>query len=193
LLGKSIRHYRGQSLYRGCVALLPQDVQTVFLCNTVEEELRGTDKAQRMLPYDLTHLYARHPYDLSGGEQQLVALAKVLSTEPQILLLDEPTKGLDAYAKARMVEVIRTLKAQGMTIVAVTHDVEFAAACADQCAMFFGGEITSVASPTSFFSQNNFYTTAISRMTRGYYDRAVTVENAVALCLANGEREGALC
>ena len=189
VLGKSMREYRGQALYRGCIALLPQDVQTVFLCNTVREELRGTEQAQAMLPYSLTHLYDRHPYDLSGGEQQLVALAKVLSTEPKILLLDEPTKGLDAYAKARMIDVVKALRARGMTVVTVTHDVEFAAACADRCAMFFRGEITSIAPPRLFFSENSFYTTAVSRITRGHYDGAVTVEDAVALCRANGLRE----
>ena len=189
VLGKPMREYRGQALYRGCIALLPQDVQTVFLCNTVREELRGTEQSQAMLPYSLTHLYDRHPYDLSGGEQQLVALAKVLSTEPKILLLDEPTKGLDAYAKARMIDVVKALRARGMTVVTVTHDVEFAAACADRCAMFFRGEITSIAPPRQFFSENSFYTTAISRITRGHYDGAVTVEDAVALCRANGRRE----
>ena len=189
VLGKPMREYRGQALYRGCIALLPQDVQTVFLCNTVREELRGTEQAQAMLPYSLTHLYDRHPYDLSGGEQQLVALAKVLSTEPKILLLDEPTKGLDAYAKARMIDVVKALRARGMTVVTVTHDVEFAAACADRCAMFFRGEITSIAPPRLFFSENSFYTTAVSRITRGHYDGAVTVEDAVALCCANGLRE----
>ncbi|MBQ7320273.1 MAG: energy-coupling factor ABC transporter ATP-binding protein [Clostridia bacterium] len=192
VLGKPIKQYRGQSLYRGCVALLPQDVQTVFLCNTVREELKGTEQAQASLPYSLEHLYDRHPYDLSGGEQQLVALAKVLATEPEILLLDEPTKGLDAYAKLRMIDVIRALQSKGMTVVTVTHDVEFAAACADRCAMFFRGEITSIAPPRAFFSENSFYTTAASRITRGHFDGAVTVEDAVALCLQNKLREGAL-
>ncbi|MBQ7336914.1 MAG: energy-coupling factor ABC transporter ATP-binding protein [Clostridia bacterium] len=192
VFGKNIRSYRREELYRGCVAMLPQDVQTVFLRDTVREELRGCERAEAMLPYSLKALYDRHPYDISGGEQQLVALARVLSTEPRLLLLDEPTKGLDAFAKEGILKVIRALKEQGMTIITVTHDVEFAARCADRCAMFFRGEITSVATPRVFFAENSFYTTAAARMSRDHFDGAVTVEDVIALCRENGIKDGAL-
>ena len=69
-----------------------------------------------------------------------------------------------------------------MTIIIVTHDVEFAAMCADRCALFFRGSITSCDVPHRFFSENNFYTTAARRMTRGYFDNAVTVRDVVELC-----------
>ena len=190
VLGKKLQAYSGTSLYRECLSLLPQDVQTVFLRNTVREELAEAQAGEALLPVDLTPLYDRHPYDLSGGEQQLVALAKVLAARPRLLLLDEPTKGVDAASKEKLARVLQTLRDGGMSIVIVTHDVEFAAMCADRCAMFFRGSVVSQGDPRSFFAQNTFYTTAISRMTRGIYDGAVTVEDAARLCRLNGERSG---
>ena len=186
VFGKKIKDYKNGDLYKNCISLLPQDVQTVFLKNTVREELAEVNIDNSDLPYDLSELNDRHPYDISGGQQQLLALAKVLSTKPRILLLDEPTKGLDAYAKKAITDVLKKLKEQGMTIVCVTHDVEFAADCADRCAMFFRGEITSCSSPEEFFSGNSFYTTAANKMTRGFYDGVTTVSDAVEIMKRNG-------
>ncbi|MBQ1233116.1 MAG: ATP-binding cassette domain-containing protein, partial [Clostridia bacterium] len=182
VLGKRMRELRGQALYRECLSLLPQDVQTAFLCNTVREELADAKITPDALPFDLSHLQDTHPYDLSGGEQQLLALSKALATKPKILLLDEPTKGLDAEKKAALAEILRTLKAQGVSILMVTHDVEFAALCADRCVLFFRGAAVSDGTPRAFFAENSFYTTAARRMTRGYFDEAVTVRDVVALC-----------
>ena len=179
VFGKKLSQYKGQSLYRQCVALLPQDVQTLFLADTVRQELAGIDLSP--LPFDLTPLMDRHPYDLSGGEAQLVALARVLAQKPRLLLLDEPTKGLDAHAKQRFAGVLRALRAQGMSLLAVTPDVAFAAECADRCALLFRGEVVSQGEPGAFFSENLFYTTAISRMTRGLLPGAVTVADAAAM------------
>ena len=189
VFGKKLRDYKNRSLYRECLALLPQDVQTTFLHNSVREELSECGADVKALPYDISHLLDKHPYDLSGGEQQLVALAKVLASKPKLLLLDEPTKGLDANAKADMTAILRRLKADGVTTVIVTHDVEFAAEAADRCAMFFGGQIVSVGTPRDFFSCSSFYTTAVSRMTRGFYEGAVTVAQAAELCRLNGKKE----
>lgn len=189
VFGKKLKDYKNRSLYRECLAMLPQDVQTVFLRNTVREELEECGAVLSELPYDISDLLEKHPYDLSGGQQQLVALAKVLAAKPKLLLLDEPTKGLDAAAKLGIISVIRSLKERGVTVAIVTHDVEFAAVCADRCAMFFGGRIVSSGEPNDFFSRNNFYTTAVSRMTRGYYDNTVTLEDAVELCRINGRKE----
>ena len=188
VFGKRIREYKNQSLYRNMITMLPQDVQTLFLCHTVEEELKDARAECDLMPIDLTPLLHKHPYDLSGGEQQLVGLAKVLSSRPRILLMDEPTKGVDAFAKDKLIGVLKALKQQGMTLLIVTHDVEFAAQCADRCAMFFHGNIASVGTPRPFFGENTFYTTAVSRMTRGYYRHAVTVDELSALCLKNGRK-----
>ncbi len=178
VFGKKLKEYKNQSLYNKCLSMLPQDVQTLFLHNTVREELEGRKILDRLpdFPFDISMLLDRHPYDLSGGEQQLVALALVLATEPKLLLLDEPTKGLDAYRKKNLAEILKKLKASGITIVTVTHDVEFAAMCADRCAMFFKGSIASTGDVHSFFNSNNFYTTSVCRISRGICDGPVNVE-----------------
>ncbi|MEE5992845.1 MAG: ATP-binding cassette domain-containing protein [Oscillospiraceae bacterium] len=187
VFGKKLKSYKKGALYQNCLAMLPQDVQTLFLRNTVREELEHIEIGQ--LPFDLQKLSDRHPYDLSGGEQQLLALAKVLHANPKLLLLDEPTKGIDAHSKSKLIQVLRKLKENGMTIIIVTHDLELSAECADRCAMFFHGGIVSADTPKKFFSGNYFYTTPISRMTRDYFDNAVTVEDAVNLCKLNHKKE----
>lgn len=185
VFGKRLKEYKNQSLYKDCLALLPQDVQTVFLRNTVREELEDAGADPGELPFDLSPLYDKHPYDCSGGEQQLVALAKVLAAHPRLLLMDEPTKGLDAGKKRDIAAILGKLKASGITVLIVTHDVEFAASTADRCAMFFRGSVISAEEPKVFFSENRFYTTAAGRISKGVYDRAVTVEDLAALCRMN--------
>jgi len=186
VFGKKLKEYKNQSLYRENLALLPQDVQTVFLHNTVEEEMKDAGVDLATLPFDLSHLLNMHPYDLSGGEQQLAALAKVLATNPRVLLLDEPTKGLDAEKKQHLLDILRTLKSRGISILIVTHDVEFAALCADRCVLFFRGSAVSEGLVREFFAENNFYTTAARRMSRGYFDNAVTAPDLVELCSQGG-------
>lgn len=191
VFGKKLSDYKNGSLYFECLSLLPQDVQTVFLKNTVREELEEVGADISALPFEIAHLLDRHPYDLSGGEQQIVALWKVLAKKPRLLLLDEPTKGLDAAKKQAFVTLLHTLKADGMTILIVTHDVEFAATVADRCALFFRGESVSSATPTRFFSDNNFYTTSARRLSRSHYDGIVTEDALITLCELNrkaGER-----
>lgn len=186
--------YRGQSLYRDCLALLPQEVQDVFLFHTVREELADagisldSDDSASFLPFDLTPLLDHHPYDLSGGEQQLLALAKVLASHPRLLLLDEPTKGLDTLKTNALTEVLRQLRDAGMTVVIVTHDAEFAAGTADRCALFFRGEVVSIAPPIPFFTENRFYTTAAARISRGHAACGITAEQIVAHCRKQGNR-----
>lgn len=186
VFGKKIRDYKGQSLYRDCVSMLPQDAQTVFLKSNVREELKDAHADLNQLPFSLDHLMDRHPYDLSGGEQQLVALAKVLAAKPRLLLLDEPTKGVDVHAQKSILRILQDLKKQGTAILIVTHDVEFAAKCADRCALFFRGTLVSEDAPTRFFDENSFYTTSANRIARGWYDGVATIEDAVELCRRNG-------
>ena len=166
--------------------MLPQDAQTVFLKSAVRDELREAGADLAALPFPLEHLMERHPYDLSGGEQQLVALAKVLASKPKLLLLDEPTKGIDAHTRRAVLEILRKLKSSGTAVLIVTHDVEFAALCADRCALFFRGEIVSADVPARFFDENSFYTTAANRICRGWYDGVATVDDAAELCRRNG-------
>lgn len=159
------------------LSLLPQDIQTVFLRNTVREELEDAGVDTVVLGTDMSSLLDKHPYDLSGGEQQLVALSKVLAKKPRLILMDEPTKGLDVVKKDEFVQLLYKLKANGVSVLIVTHDVEFAAMCADRCALLFRGRIVSSGSPRDFFSENTFYTTAISRITKGYLDKTVTLSD----------------
>lgn len=114
----------------------------------------------------------------------------MLLSEPAILLLDEPTKGLDAFSKSSLLNVLKKLKSDGITVVMVTHDVEFAAVGADRCALFFDGEIISSDAPNSFFAENNFYTTAANRIARPLCPTAITSEEAAECCRGNGEDNG---
>lgn len=194
--GKSIKAYRDNSLYRNMLALLPQNPQTVFVKDSVREDfedfLVAIGAPIKEIPniienvsekLGITHLLNSHPYDLSGGEQQKCAFAKILLSKPQIVLLDEPTKGLDAHSKQGLKDILHTLKAEGITIIAVTHDIEFAAEAADRCALLFDGEIISEDIPTKFFADNSYYTTAANRMARGLWRYAVTNEQVVEYCL----------
>ena len=192
IFGKSVEKYRSAELFGGCLAMLPQDPKSLFVKKTVREELEEmtADRekvAQIAALCQIDGLLDAHPYDLSGGEQQRAALAKVLLTEPKLLLLDEPTKGIDSFFKEKLAQILCKLKEQGVTIVMVSHDVEFCARYADRVAMFFDGQILTVDTPRRFFGSNSFYTTAANRMSRHVFSMAVTAEDVVALCRANGE------
>jgi energy-coupling factor transporter ATP-binding protein EcfA2/uncharacterized membrane protein len=186
---------RGAVTVNGSVGLLPQNPQTLFVKKTVREDLLQLLRERGLSPAEgnrrveqaaglcrLEGLLERHPYDLSGGEQQRAALAKVLLTEPEILLLDEPTKGLDAEFKCLLGEILQMLLRQGVTILMVSHDLEFCARYAHQCALFFDGGIVTQGTPRAFFSGNSFYTTAANRMARSLLPEAVTGEDIIAAC-----------
>ena len=130
----------------------------------------------------LTHLEGlleRHPYDLSGGEQQRLALAKVLLLRPKILLMDEPTKGMDAEYKEELGEILKKLQQHGITIFMISHDVEFVAEYADRVGLFFEGNIVTNKETREFFAGNSFYTTAANRMARQFFPGAVTGRDVV--------------
>ena len=127
--------------------------------------------------FELEELLNMHPYDLSGGEQQKVGLAKLLLKEPEIILLDEPTKGLDFSFKEKLSDTIKKLSLKGKTIIMVSHDIDFAAKCSHRCAMLFNGMILSCDTPREFFGKNRFYTTCASRMARGIIEGAVFTED----------------
>ena len=186
LFGKPLKDYKNGSLYQENLSLLPQDAESVFLHETVGEELKGCDTVIEGLPFDLKPLYDRHPYDISGGERQLVALCKALSTKPRLLIMDEPSKGLDANRKALLLEVIRRLQYDGVTVLLITHDVEFAALCADRCALFAQGGVAAVDRTDRFMTDNRFYTTAASRITKRYVEGAYTVALAAERFTAEG-------
>ncbi|MBQ3054899.1 MAG: ATP-binding cassette domain-containing protein [Oscillospiraceae bacterium] len=172
---------RGKVCMGGNVCVLPQDVQTLFVGNTVKEFL-GEDCVEVAELCRIGHLLELHPYDLSGGEQQRAALAKLLLCAPDLLLLDEPTRGMDAFFKREFAEILNDLRARGVTVLLVTHDLEFAAEYASRCALLFDGEVLSCSTPRAFFSQNRFYTTAANRMAGELLARAVTAEDVILAC-----------
>lgn len=120
--------------------------------------------------------------DLSGGELQRAAFLKILLLKPQVILLDEPTKGLDAFSKHDLSFILKELKQHGITILMVTHDIEFSAEYSDRCALLFNGEIVSTGTPKEFFSSNHFYTTAASKISKGRLEQAVTCQDVVEQC-----------
>ena len=200
--GRDIRSFRDKELYNGYLGVLPQDPQSIFLKKTVLEDLYSViggrkNKKSPEYPIDmkkekaiegsvsltkLEELLERHPYDLSGGEQQRLALAKVLLLRPRILLLDEPTKGMDAEYKQELGKILNKLQQHGMTVFMISHDVEFVAEYADRVGLFFEGNVITSKETRAFFAGNNFYTTAANRMARQFFPDAVTGKDVVS-CL----------
>ena len=194
VFGKPVEKYKSTELFGGCLAMLPQDPKSLFVKKTVREDLAEMTKdeiriAEVASVCEIESLLNNHPYDLSGGEQQRAALAKVLLTNPKLLLLDEPTKGIDSFFKEKLATILCKLKEQGITIVMVSHDVEFCAKYADMVSMFFDGQMLTTDTPRRFFGNNSFYTTAANRMSRHVFSMAVTAEDVVQLCRQNVEAE----
>lgn len=192
VFGKPVEKYKSAELFDGCLAMLPQDPKSLFVKKTVREDLAEMTKDEKKIAEiaavcEIDNLLDSHPYDLSGGEQQRSALAKVLLTDPKLLLLDEPTKGIDSFFKKKLAAILCKLKAQGITIVMVSHDVEFCAKYADMVSMFFDGQMLTTDTPRRFFGNNSFYTTAANRMSRHVFSMAVTTEDVVQLCKQNRE------
>lgn len=191
LFGKAPQDYKG-ALFQGCLSMLPQDPKCIFVKQTVLEDLMEMNAAPARIAEvadicQISHLLQQHPADLSGGETQRAALAKVLLTSPRLLLLDEPTKGLDSFFKHAFAKILKGLCQRGMTVVMVSHDVEFCAEYADLVGMFFDGQVLASNTPRRFFGSNSFYTTAANRMSRCVFQNAVTAADVVALLARNQE------
>ncbi|MGL4484066.1 MAG: ABC transporter ATP-binding protein [Anaerovoracaceae bacterium] len=171
------------------IGLLPQNPQSIFIAETVFEELKEIlpkeEKLEIIATFDLENILHQHPYDISGGEQQRLALAKIFMNKPKILLLDEPTKGMDNAFKEEFALLLSKLKNDGVTILMVSHDIEFCAKHTDSCSMFFDGSISTIDEPRKFFSGNNFYTTAINKMSRQIYPEAIIVKDLVEKVVNN--------
>ena len=195
-----MKKYNNKSLYENNLALLPQNPQSLFVFETVREDLEEVlilqnkdreyiDKEVKRVSklLDIEHLLEHHPYDLSGGELQRAGMAKVMLLNPKIILLDEPTKGLDAYCKEEIGKMLLKLRDMGVTIVVVSHDIEFSARYSDRCAMFFDGSIVSEGTPKEFFLGNNFYTTVSNRIARNIFEDTLIYEDVVSLCKKNIE------
>lgn len=182
----------GKLKVSGRICGVAQNPQSAFTEPTVFEELqvmcpKATDKAKQMLEkLDLAELADSHPYDLSGGQMQRLALGKALLLEPDILLLDEPTKGLDSISCAKMGKMLQEL---GITIVIVSHDVDFCARYATKAALLFGGQIVADGSLRNTLGSNRFYTTTIGRIAGRKFPGILHRQELVA-ALAEGEAQG---
>ena len=167
VLAKTVKLQRGHmERGAGSAALLPQNPKALLVAETVRDELMewastcGYDEAvarERAASLGLSGLDGRHPYDLSGGQRQLLALAKLLLIGPELLLLDEPTKGLDLASRRIIARALRGHAEAGGTVIMATHDLDFAEQVADDIAMMFDGEIACMEPPADFFSDNVFY------------------------------------
>ena len=205
LISRLNKPYRGEIRIKGekisdirslydILGVLPQNPQALFVKKTVyldlleilpenlTEEEKNNKISEISLLCRIEGLLENHPYDLSGGEQQRAALAKVLLKEPEILLLDEPTKGMDASFKECFADILSDLKVNGVTIVMVSHDIDFCAEYADRCAMFFDGNIVGEDEPRAFFAGKSFYTTAANRMARTMLPKAILSEDIILAC-----------
>ncbi len=201
--GMKVKKENFKELFHKRLAMLPQNPQALFTEITVEEELlealyfekitdeEKIEKIENILEMmEITHLRKSHPYDLSGGEQQRLALGKILLLDPKILLLDEPTKGLDPFFKITLGGILKRLTTSGVTIFMVSHDVEFCAEYGDRCAMFFDGDVVSEGTPKEFFAGNSFYTTSANRIVRRWFPEGITWEEVAQWTEQTAMKEG---
>ena len=183
--GQMRRYYPGDD---GSVAYLPQNPGDYLFKDTVGEELLFTlnnfgyqddgiiDALLARL--QLSGYRNTNPRDLSSGERQRAALAAVLVTRPRLLLLDEPTRGMDYCLKDELGQLLTDLCREGVSIVLVTHDVEFAAEHASRVLLMFDGQIVSCGLKHQILGRSVFYTTQIGKMCRGYLDGVLTLKEA---------------
>ena len=186
IFGRKISKFRSDKIIAKGVALLCQNPKSIFTQKTVIEELyemtRDEETIKNIIELcDISHITDSHPYDISGGEMQRVALAKVLLRKPRLLLLDEPTKGMDSFFKESFADIVMKLKESGVTVLMVSHDIEFCGRYADKVSMFFDGSIITTNTPKRFFAANSFYTTTANRMSRHIFNNAVTAEDVIEL------------
>lgn len=190
LNGKKIKSSKDNGIRYGQeVIYLPQQPLSMFVKETVRADYEsflttmGYTETGEMIDsvvdwFKISHLLEKHPYDLSGGEIQLVALAKVLLLDPDVLFLDEPTKGVDTQNKKKIIGLLREFARKGKSVVIVTHDVDFSAEIADRCGLFFDKQMISISDPVTFFSNNYFYTTPVNKMVKAHLPNVVTYEQA---------------
>lgn len=178
---------------RNKTSLLPQDVSVLFVKDSVIDELKEVKKKNGETPsdeeinktaelFEIDNLLKSHPFDLSGGEQEKLAIAKILLTEAEIYLFDEPTNGMDPTFKIKFGEIIRELKKSGKTFIIVSHDIEFSATFADRCVMIFDGRVVSDSEPREFFAGNSFYTTTANRIVRSVFPDCILTKEAWKKC-----------
>lgn len=183
LIAGIIEPVRGKIISNKRIIMLPQDPKAVFTEVSVEEELAEVlmDKGngiynnmpmedkreiveQIIEEFGLNDIRKNNPYDISGGQQEKLAIAKVLLLKPEVLLLDEPTNGLDPYFKKTLGKLLKKINAGGVTIIIVSHDLEFVDSFCDDVIMLFDKKVAAKDSTHKFLRDNMFYTTNYYRI-----------------------------
>lgn len=187
LMANLLKSYRGKKKVNfDKVCILPQNIKTVFSQNTVREDLMINSNEKEFNEvvelFDIKDLLSKHPFDLSGGEQQRAGLAKLFLLKPDLLLLDEPTKATDEIFKKSFAEILKKIKTMGITILMVTHDIEFSAKVSDYISLMFNGEIITTNKTREFLTDNIFYTTVANKIAREKDNRIITIEEVMNLC-----------
>lgn len=198
LFGKDIKKYKPFSLYNETVASLPQKCESLFAASTIKEDLEAVaengklkkdeieERIEQVAEFtEIKELLYKHPYDVSGGEMQKAALAMILLKEPKIILLDEPTKGMDNLFKKKLANKIYELCQRGITVIMVSHDTEFCGEYCDECAMIFDGQCVLQEDKYDFFAQNYFYTTSAHKISRDVFENAITQRQVLSLWKKN--------
>lgn len=170
------RHYRGNIKANGKIAMLCQNPFDLFKTDKCSLEVEFGELTDFL---QISDIEERHPYDISGGQAGRLALAKVLQTGADIILLDEPTKALDASLKIKLAEILKELCNQGKTIVVVSHDIEFIGEYADIVSFVSRGNIIASANRQEFFSSLNFYTTEVAKITNGIAENIVSLPDLI--------------
>ncbi len=200
------RPWKGKVLREGKCCYLPQNPQSLFAEISVEEELADAFKCygkdafagfsteekrrqvEEMLAFlDLGEVRKQNPYDLSGGQMQRLALGKLLLLQPELLLLDEPTKGMDGSFKESFAGMLHRLQKENMTIVMVSHDLNFIAEYMEQVAMVFDRGILCRGSVREFLRNNAFYTTAFCRMCGEMFPDVIRISEMVQRLKGEGQ------
>ncbi len=159
------------------VGYVPQDPGLLLFQDTIDQELAFTRKGHQLAPnaeadthllvrLGIEHLRQRYPRDLSGGERQRAALAAILVADPQVLLLDEPTRGLDYGQKQELNRLLQQFKAAGKSILLATHDVELVATCADRVIMLAEGQVVLDAPTRVAMSESLVFASQINKLLR---------------------------
>lgn len=130
--------------------------------------------------YDLKD---KNPRDLSGGQRQRVAIASILVLKPEIIFLDEPTRGLESELKSKLGQILKKLNEEGATIILVTHDADFASSFCSRYILMFNGSIAADGGKKEVLSDGIFYTTSINKLLRGKNSNIFTLEEALRMCV----------
>ena len=195
VMGKKLGNIKSAPLGLGRMVNLPQDPKALFTEIKVADELNEALQGVNLSPEDkqskvsgilerigLNGYENQHPYDLSYGQMQMLALGKLLLLEPKIILMDEPTKGIDYTWKKKLSEILKELSDEGVTILMASHDIEFCARYASRLGLMHDGRVVANMTRREFFIGNSFFTTATNRIARSIQLDAILPEEVISFC-----------